>query len=188
MECDACGTPVYDSQQEQQLMQYDRTYVQAMHHLAAGNWEQTISLLQPLMNRYPTEKKLYLAVLRAATQDFGDVDMDNAAHRAVASEAWDKLARLNGVTGEMIRYGGQRYEKRREAHRGKRKSLLKWIFAAAFCSVMAGVLFDMEHPLAALLCTGGLIGFLYRASNLHPAMVIRQLTQAAPNAQSNPFL
>lgn len=56
MECDSCGTPVYDPQQEQQLMQYDRTYSQAMSHLASGNWEQTIALLRPLMSQYPTEK------------------------------------------------------------------------------------------------------------------------------------
>ena len=102
--------PVYDPQQDQQLMQYDRTYSQAMSHLAAGNWEQTIVLLRPLMSQYPTEKKLYLAVLRAATQDFGDIDMDNTANRTIASEAWNKLVRLNGVTSEMIEYGSRRYE------------------------------------------------------------------------------
>ena len=85
MECDSCGHPVSDPQQDQQLMQYDRTYSQAMSHLAAGNWEQTIVLLRPLMSQYPTEKKLYLAVLRAATQDFGDIDMDNTANRTIAS-------------------------------------------------------------------------------------------------------
>ena len=114
MECDSCGTPVQDPQQDQQLMQYDRTYSQAMSHLTAGNWEQAIGLLRPLMSQYPTEKRLYLAVLRAATQDFRDIDMRNTANRAIASEAWDKLIRLNGVTGEMLRYGRQRYEKHRE--------------------------------------------------------------------------
>lgn len=57
MECDSCGTPVQDPQQDQQLMQYDRTFSQAMSHLTAGNWEQTIDLLRPLMSQYPTEKK-----------------------------------------------------------------------------------------------------------------------------------
>ena len=51
MKCDLCGHPVYDPQQDQQLMQYDRTYSQAMSHLAAGNWEQTIVLLRPLMSQ-----------------------------------------------------------------------------------------------------------------------------------------
>lgn len=83
MECDSCGHPVYDPQQDQQLMQYDRTYSQAMSHLTAGNWEQTIGLLRPLMSQYPTEKRLYLAVLRAATQDFRDIDMRNTANRAI---------------------------------------------------------------------------------------------------------
>ena len=93
------------------------------------------------MSQYPTEKKLYLAVLRAATQDFGDIDMDNTANRTIASEAWDKLVRLNGVTSEMIRYGRQRYEKHRDELNGQKTRILAWIFAAAFCSIIAGVLF-----------------------------------------------
>ena len=131
MECDSCGTPVYDPQQDQQLMQYDRTYSQAMSHLAAGNWEQTITLLRPLMSQYPTEKKLYLAVLRAATHDFEDIAMDNTANRSIASEAWDKLVRLNGVASEMLRYGRQRYEKHRGELNRQRTRILIWIFAAA---------------------------------------------------------
>lgn len=129
MECDLCGTPVYDPQQDQQLMQYDRTYSQAMGHLDVGNWEQAIVLLRPLMSQYPTEKKLYLAVLRASTQDFGDIDMDNTANRAIASEGWDKLVRLNGITGEMIRYSRQRYEKYRGELNKQRTLILAWIFS-----------------------------------------------------------
>ena len=110
-------------------MQYDRTYSQAMSHLAAGNWEQTIVLLRPLMSQYPTEKKLYLAVLRAATQNFGDIDMDNTTNRTIASEAWDKLVRLNGVSGEMIRYGSRRYEKHREELNKQRARILAWNFS-----------------------------------------------------------
>ena len=188
IECDSCGTPIYDSQQEQQLMQYDRTYSQAMSHLAAGNWEQTIVLLRPLMSQYPTEKKLYLAVLRAATQDFGDIDMDNAAHRTIASEAWDKLVRLNGVTGEMIRYSRQRYEKRREELNRQRTRILAWIFAAALCSFIVGLLFGTEHYFIAMLFTGGLAGCLYKVFSSQPFKVIKQLMSGAPNYQHNPFI
>ena len=140
MECDSCGHPVYDPQQDQQLMQYDRTYSQAMSHLAAGNWEQTIVLLRPLMSQYPTEKKLYLAVLRAATQNFGDIDMDNTTNRTIASEAWDKLVRLNGVSGEMIRYGSRRYEKHRDELNKQRARILASIFDAAICAIIYGIL------------------------------------------------
>lgn len=188
MECDSCGTPVQDPQQDQQLMQYDRTYSQAMSHLTAGNWEQTISLLRPLMSQYPTEKRLYLAVLRAATQDFRDIGMENTANRASASEAWDKLVRLNGVTGEMLRYGRQRYEKHREELSRQRTRILAWIFAAAFCSTLAGILFGMESYFVAVLCTGGLAGCLYKVFSSRPVIVIKQLMSAAPNYQHNPFI
>lgn len=188
MECDSCGTPVHDPQQAQQLMQYDRTYSQAMSHLAAGNWEQTIALLRPLMSQYPTEKKLYLAVLRAATQDFRDIDMDNTANRSTASESWDKLVRLNGVTGEMIRYGRQRYEKHREELNRQRIRILEWIFVAAFCSIIAGVLIGAEYYFVAVLCSGGLVGCLYKVFSSHPVKVIKQLMSAVPNYQYNPFI
>ena len=188
MECDSCGTPVQDPQQDQQLMQYDRTYSQAMSHLTAGNWKQTISLLRPLMSQYPTEKRLYLAVLRAATQDFRDIGMENTANRATASEAWDKLVRLNGVTGEMLRYGRQRYEKHREELSRQRTRILAWIFAAAFCSILAGILFGMESYFVAVLCTGGLAGCLYKVFSSRPVIVIKQLMSAAPNYQHNPFI
>lgn len=188
MLCDSCGTPVQDPQQDQQLMQYDRTYSQAMSHLTAGNWEQTIGLLRPLMSQYPTEKRLYLAVLRAATQDFRDIDMGNTANRATASEAWDKLIRLNGVTGEMLRYGRQRYEKHREELSKQRTKILAWIFAAASCSILAGILFGTECYFPAVLCTGGLAGCLYKAFSSHPVKVVKQLMSAVPNYQHNPFI
>ena len=188
MECDSCGHPVQDPQQDQQLMQYDRTYSQAMSHLTVGNWEQTIGLLRPLMSQYPTEKRLYLAVLRAATQDFMDIDMENAVNRATASEAWDKLIRLNGVTGEMLRYGRQCYEKHREELGKQRTKILAWIFAAAFGSILAGILFGAECYFFAVLCTGGLAGCLYKAFSSHPVKVIRQLMSAVPNYQQNPFI
>lgn len=188
MECDSCGHPVQDPQQDQQIMQYDRTYSQAMSHLTVGNWEQTIGLLRPLMSQYPTEKRLYLAVLRAATQDFMDIDMENAVNRATASEAWDKLIRLNGVTGEMLRYGRQCYEKHREELSRQRTKILAWIFAAASCSILAGILFRTECYFIAVLCTGGLAGCLYKVFSSHPVKVIKQLISAVPNYQHNPFI
>lgn len=188
IECDSCGTPIYDSQQEQQLMQYDRTYSQAMSHLAAGNWEQTIVLLKPLVSQYPTEKKLYLAVLRAATQDFGDISMDNTANRAIASDAWDKLVRLNGVNSAMLRYGRQRYEKYRNELNRQRTRILAWIFAAALCSFIVGLLFGTEHYFIAMLFTGGLAGCLYKVFSSQPFKVIKQLMSGAPNYQHNPFI
>lgn len=188
MSCDSCGTPVQDPQQNQQLMQYDKTYSQAMSHLTAGNWERTIDLLRPLMVQYPTEKKLYLAVLRAATRDFRDIEMEDNFTRATASVAWDKLIRLDGVTREMRRYARQRYEKHREELSSQRTKLLAWIFVASFCSILAGIFFGTKCNFLAVLCTGGLVGCLYKAFSSHPIIVIEQLMSEVPNYQHNPFI
>ncbi len=188
MECDSCGTPVYDAQQDQQLMQFDRTYFQAMSHLAAGNWNQTIGILKPLLTQHPTEKKLYIAILRAATKDYQDISMDNTADRSSASDAWDKLIRLNGETGEMIRYSRQRYEKHREELEMQKNKILAWLFAAAICSGIAGFLIGMSYYFGAVVCTGGLIGCLYKFVSYRPIKVIKQLTSAVPDYRHNPFI
>lgn len=188
VECDSCGHPVQDPQQVQQLMQYDKTYSQAMSHLTAGNWEQTINLLRPLMSQYPADKKLYLAVLRAATQDFRDIDMENTVTRTTASDAWDKLIRLNGVTSEMLRYGRQRYEKHRDELSRQRIKILAWIYTASFCSILAAIFFGTACYFLAMLCTGGLVGCLYKAFSSHPVQVIEQLISDVPNYQHNPFI
>lgn len=188
MECDLCGTPIYDSQQDQQLMQYDRTYSQAMNHLVVGNWEQTITLLNPLLGQYPTEKKLYLAVLRAATHDFIDIDMENTSLRFTASDAWNKLDRLNSVTSEMLRYSRQRYEKHRYELDSQKNRILIWIFMAAFSSFMSGILFAMLHYFLGIMCIGGLIGCLYKIFSYHPFLVLKQLLSDVPDYRNNPFI
>lgn len=188
MECDSCGAPVRDAQRDQQLMQYDRTYAQAMSHLAAGNWDRAIDLLRPLLGQYPTEKRLYLGILRAATQDFRDTVMANPARRCSASDAWNKLVRLNGVTDEMVRYGRRRFELRREAAGARRNRILGWIFAAALCLLFAGALSGLSCDGAGLLFAAGAAGCLYMAARLRPVEAVRELLRAAPDVRSDPFL
>ena len=188
MECDMCGHPIDDTGQEQQLMQFDRTYSQAMMHLTAGNWEQTINLLKPLKEQHPTEKKIYLAILRAATKDFNDISMDNQSTRAIASDAWDKLLRLNGVTNEMIRYSRLRYVKHVEELNKRRRGIIIWLFVAAAFSIVAGLLFGMDHGGIATLFVISVFVCLYRVLLFYPANVIKLLKNAAPNQQQNPFI
>lgn len=188
MECDLCGAPLRDPQQDQQLMQYDRTYSQAVGHLTAGNWTQAINLLKPLLEQYPTEKRLYLAVLRAATRDFSDLAMENLSARILASQAWDKLVRLNGVTGEMLRYSRRRYERHREELSRRRDRILLWIFMAALCSFLAGIALAIACYWIALAGAAGLAACLYQAYNLQPIRVIRQLMRSTPDDRSNPFV
>lgn len=187
IECDSCGAPVQDPQQDQQLMQYDRTYSQAMSHLAAGNWEQTINLLKPLMSQYPTEKRVYLAILRAATHDFRDIDMENTSNKSIASETWDKLVRLNGVTNDMLIYSRQRYEKHVAELLKQRNKIIIWIFAAAICSILAGVFFAIRNYFFFVPFMSVPPVFLFMAISNNPIKVIRQLMSPKPNYQQNPF-
>lgn len=114
--------------------------------------------------------------------------MDNTTNRTIASEAWDKLVRLNGVSGEMIRYGSRRYEKHREELNKQRARILAWIFAAAFCAIIAGILLGAESYFVAVLCIGGLVGCLYKVFSSRPIKVVKQLMSAVPNYQHNPFV
>ena len=159
-----------------------------MNHLAAGNWEQTIALLQPLLSEYPAEKRLYLAILRAATQDFIDIRMENTTTRDTASVSWDKLLRLDGVTAEMLKYAKKKHENHREELDGQKNRILAWIFAASICSIIAGICFGVGNYFIGIVCLGCLVGCLYKVSHSDPIKVIRQLMSAVPDYHNNPFV
>ena len=127
MVCDSCLTPVYDASLDQQLMQYDQSYARAEQHLTAGNWQEVIRIINPLMYQNPTDKKLYVSVLRAATRDYSDIEMAEESIRRDASNAWDKLIRLNGINSEMRSYSRRRYEKHRKELLKKRNIMLSWL-------------------------------------------------------------
>lgn len=186
MECVSCGAPQHDEQQTQQLMQFDRTYAQAMEHLRAGNWERTIALLQPLLGQHPTEKKLHAALLRAATEDFGDLGVSDPDRRKTASDAWNKLVRLNGVDAGMLRYSRLRYELNRKELSQRMNRMLAWIFAAAFCAVLAGMLFGGTAYFWATVSLVCLLGCLWQIASYHPVRLMRRLS-APPDDRSDPF-
>ena len=188
MECDSCGTPVVDLQQDQRLMQYDRSYSQAMDHLAAGNWSQAIAILKPLLEQFPTEKRVYIAIFRSATQDYSDIEVANITNRSIASDAWDKLLRLNGVTGEMIRYSRKRHKKYRSELNAMLNKILLWIFLAALCSIVAGICIGIEQYFLTVLCTGGLLFCLYKLIVSKPIRVISQHIKTTPDYKDNPFV
>lgn len=187
MECDQCGHPVDDPQHEQQLMQRDRTYSYGMDHLAAGNWEQTISILKPLVLQYPTEKKLYLGILRAATHDFRDIYMADSSLRNAASEAWDKLIRLNGITSEMLSYSMRRYELHKEELSRRRHTILGYIFTAAVSLLVAGILISVKQSFLAFVFIAATVVSIYLLAQVKPVDTLRQLTAVVPDHRSNPF-
>ena len=88
----------------------------------------------------------------------------------------------------MIRYSSRRYEKHREELNKQRARILAWIFAAAFCAIIAGILLGAESYFVAVLCIGGLVGCLYKVFSSRPVKVIKQLMSAVPNYRHNPFI
>ena len=130
VECDACGHALTDPQELQLQRQDDRNFQQACEHLRAGNWQQAAGLLLPLMERRPVDRRLYLAAFRAATKDYQDLEAP-APLRMMAIDAWDKLVRLGGLSGEMVRYGMRRREKYREKYRAQRQAFLLLAAVAA---------------------------------------------------------
>ena len=88
--------------------------------------------------------------------------------------------------GEMS--GGPMYTMKKALKNKRFGAVLAWIFAAASCSILAGILFGTECYFAAVLCTGGLAGCLYKAFSSHPVKVVKQLMSAVPNYQHNPFV
>ena len=187
MECDSCGTPAHDDLQDQKMMNYDRAYTQAINHLTAGNWDQTISLLQPLLGEHPTDRKLYVAILRAATKDYRDTGMDNALCIASARDAWDKLTRLNGLTVQMLRYSRLRHEKQRTELMARRNRIQGWIIIAVISLVLAGVLFAAEQVFLGLVSSGILVYFMKKVYESDFRLVIKRLRKGSPDYRSNPF-
>ena len=138
VECDACGHALTDPQELQLQRRDDRNFQQACEHLRAGNWQQAAGLLLPLMERRPVDRRLYLAAFRAATKDYQDLEAP-APLRMMAIDAWDKLVRLGGLSGEMVRYGMRRREKYREKYRAQRQAFL--LLAAVAAGMFFGCIF-----------------------------------------------
>ena len=57
----------------------------------------------------------------------------------MAIDAWDKLVRLGGLSGEMVRYGMRRREKYREKYRAQRQAFL--LLAAVAAGMFFGCIF-----------------------------------------------
>ena len=187
MECSLCGHPIIDPRQEQQRLEFDRTYNLALGHLQAGNWGQVISMLQPYLNQYPTDKRIYAAILRAATHDYNDINMEEAGRRTAASNSWDKLVRLNEVNNEMIRYSQRRYEMHMKELHTRKNNMLAWIFSASFCAFATAILLYGSHYYLGNLCFGAMIFCVVKFCCSHPAKSITHLSATSPNYRNNPF-
>ena len=186
-ECNGCGFPLVDHQQEQQRLQYDRTLSQAQNHLLAGNWSQVISLINPLMDQNPSDKQLYRMALRAATKDLSDFGMGDSAMRAAASAAWTKLVRLKGLEEAMLRYSRARYEEHLKELRIQKNKILLWIFLASGCSIAAVICHWQSLHIGSILLLCGLVASLYQAAGLRPIATTKKLSYTTPKLTDNPF-
>ena len=187
MECDGCGAPQNDEQQTQQLMQFDRSYAHAMEHLRVGNWDTVISILRPLTNQYPAEKKLHLAIFRAATKDFSDLEMFSSANRSIASEAWNRLYRLNYISGDMMRYSRRLSDIRREKLAKDRNRIVRSIFLAALFSLLAALCFYSTATYCGLICLICMGKCLYNLFESGSLKLLRQNKDRNPDYRKNPF-
>ena len=186
--CDGCGCPVEDPQQTQKLMQYDRTLAGARENLRAGNWAQTVAMISPLAREHPADIQLHRLILQAATNEFRDYEMGDNGLRTAASEAWDRLARLNGLTGEMLRYSRSCYERRIGKLTAQRDKFLRYILIAGCLFLYMGFCLSNGSDCPYLLVVAGLIWALYRAVNMYPSEAIRVLREAPPAWSANPFV
>ena len=186
-ECDGCGYPLIDRRQEEQMMQYDRTISKANSHLLAGNWEQVISIIQPLMSQNPADKQLYRMALRAATKDYTDIDMNDVSMCTVANSAWEKLMRLNGIDTSMVSYSKAKREKRQNELRKQKNKILFWIFLASFCAIMASIFWANSIYFGFILALLGTAGSIYMAFSLKPIDIIKQLSSTCIDYKESPF-
>ena len=188
MVCSCCMTPVHDASQDQQLMQYDLAYAKARDHLTAGNWQEVINSVRPLTYQNPTDKKLYVALLRAATKDYSDIAMEDTSRRTEASNAWDKLRRMNGLNNEMRRYSRRRYEKHRDELLHKRNIALAWFFGVSLGVIAAGILVLNKHYFIFGMPLVGSGYCIYKLVLENPYPVFKQLMSSKPNYDDNPFV
>lgn len=186
MECDLCGYPVSEDVDAESRMRRDRTFLQIQKHLRVGNWQKVISLVRPLTEEDPTNKELYVFILRAATKDFSD-DMMDTSMRTIASDAWDKLERLNGITSQMRGYSNDCLKKKIDELENKKALLYIWVVAVVCCCFFGFCCFGSNDVFAGLLLIG--IGFLiYKAKKPNYSFnLIKQIDDLQRKKGNNPF-
>lgn len=187
MVCDGCGHSVDNEQNSQQLMQFDRTYAQAMEHLHVGNWDQVINLLRPLLNQHPSEKKIYAALFRAATHDYEDIEMTDHNRVSIASDSWDKLVRLRAVTGEMRVYARKREGIQRAEIEKERARVARSILLAGLLSLLAWLFFFCSSDVLGFTVVCLVVWYIYKLITSDSLRKIRDFDKEVPDNRRNPF-
>lgn len=185
--CDDCGHPIVDLQREQQMMQYDRAYDVALQHLRAGNWMQSITQLQALINQYPADVRLYKALLQAATKDYSDYEMQDENLRSNASNAWNKLVRLASIDSSMINYSRSKYIKYRQEIQAQSNRVTFWIFASGLSIVIAVLFSHASFNIFSFFLVIAASISLYKLYKLSPIMTLKRQLEKTVDLKENPF-
>ena len=108
--CNLCGMPLFDPDYEKQV-------ALAAAHSAAANYEDVDNVTRPLLKTHPADKRLYIALFRAATNNYHDFFeknhlSDNDKKRCSdASWAWNKLLHLEELNDKLFHYNKNRFDK-----------------------------------------------------------------------------
>lgn len=186
--CPICRTTFTDPEDEKRRLALYQSYAKAMNHLHAGNFSTALSMLQPIAEELPEEERIYDSILRAATMDFENTELDEAM-RAAASEAWNKLLRLrNGrETPEMTEYRSRLYDVRMKEMISDRNFVLAFIFTAAF-ALIGNSIFLMLGNFWGVVSM--LLFFLFGMFFLivsDPVSVIMKFRETQKQCTGNPF-
>ena len=139
-------------------MHIDHTFNLGTEHLKAGHFNEAINLLSPLTMQCPSDTRLYHGILAAATKDFTDLEMADPNMKNIASDAWDRLTRLDSVSQDMISYARKRFLFQHHTQVNNNQTTVFWLFLGALASIIAGILFVTKHYFLTFLFFCGTIG------------------------------
>ena len=104
--CNMCGHAIDDEQEQQRRQAYDRNFYEATQNIRVGNYGTALSTLNSLKNQYVADPRIYQAIQQAASEDYHlEADDLSADKMSVLADSWEKLTRLNALTGQIRQIG-----------------------------------------------------------------------------------
>lgn len=187
--CTQCGALTYDERQEEQQFLFERNYAQGMAFLRVGQYGKALDIMRKLTEDHPDDKRLYQTIIRASTRGLQELEYEHID--PAASQAWDVLVQLNGLTGDLVQYGRKliQYEREKMLHRKMLVVLcvtLCLVLAVACWLFMYGMIGGEESSVYALGCMVAIGLIIHRVRKTHPSELFEALSQRT-QATSNPF-
>lgn len=150
--CNMCGHAIDDEQEQQRRQAYDRNFYEATQNIRVGNYGTALSTLNSLKNQYVADPRTYQAIQQAASEDYHlEADDLSADKMSVLADSWEKLTRLNALTGQIRRYGYKIHARRIEKLQKKRKISVFMMAASILYFVGIFYMGIQKHPGLAFL-------------------------------------